>query len=66
MLAVSARDKLALAAHLESQALTLAKLQAYQPMAKDDGLKKLVEAGIALHEGQIKHTQEFLHSHGLL
>jgi hypothetical protein len=35
-------------------------------LVKDDGLRKLIEAGIAAREGQIKGVQEFLHAHEVI
>jgi len=61
---LSPQDKLTLASYLETQALTVAKLHAYRPLARDDGLKKLVEAAISTHEAQVKSAQQFLQSHG--
>lgn len=62
---VPAQDKVLVSEFLRFSAAGLAKMQAALPVAKDDGLKRILETSIANREKQIKGVQEFLLSQGI-
>ncbi len=62
---LSEKDKLGLAAFLESSVASLAYLHATLALISDDGLRKLTESAIRTNEAQVKGVQEFCQSRGI-